>query len=89
VLRYQSRLAAEQSDDEERKARMNLVNPKYLLRNHLAQAAIDAAVNRRDYAEIDRLLKLLQNPFAEQPEMERYAAPPPAGSQQIIVSCSS
>ncbi|HYE75721.1 MAG TPA: protein adenylyltransferase SelO family protein, partial [Blastocatellia bacterium] len=87
--RYQTRLAAESSDDAEREQRMKLVNPKYVLRNYLAQTAISRAVEHRDYSEIDRLLTLLSKPYDEQPEMERYAAPPPAWSKQIFVSCSS
>jgi hypothetical protein len=87
--RYRERLRAEKSDDGERQARMNHVNPKYILRNHLAQQAITQAVQQKDYSEIDRLLNLLSDPFTEQPGMEAYAAPPPPGQPQIIVSCSS
>lgn len=87
--RYRARLAAEQSDEAEREWRMKRVNPKYVLRNYLAQNAIMRAVEQRDYSEVDRLLKLLSRPYDEQPEMEDYAAPPPAWSRQIFVSCSS
>lgn len=87
--RYRARLVAEQSNDDEREQQMKLVNPKYVLRNYLAQTAISRAVEQRDYSEIDRLLALLSKPYDEQPEMERYAAPPPAWSKQIFVSCSS
>jgi uncharacterized protein YdiU (UPF0061 family) len=85
---YRSRLRAEQSDDAERAARMNRVNPKYVLRNHLAQTAIEAA-QAGDYSEIDRLMKLLSRPFDEQPEMEAYAEEPPPERRHIEVSCSS
>jgi uncharacterized protein YdiU (UPF0061 family) len=68
---------------------MNQVNPKYILRNYLAQNAIALAVEKKDYSEIDRLLELLRNPYAEQPEMEKYAAAPPNWGKHIIVSCSS
>ena len=87
--RYAARLAREASNDAERKTRMNQTNPKYVLRNYLAQVAIEKATNDRDYSEIDRLLRLLQRPFDEQPEMAAYAAPPPDWAQQIHVSCSS
>jgi serine/tyrosine/threonine adenylyltransferase len=87
--RYAARLAAEQSDDAEREQRMKRVNPKYVLRNYLAEQAIRLAVEQRDYSEIDRLLKLLARPYDEQPEMEPYAASPPAWSKQVFVSCSS
>ena len=42
-----------------------------------------------DYEELERLLRLLQTPFAEQPEMEHYAAPPPDWGRRLAVSCSS
>ncbi|MDB5985443.1 MAG: YdiU family protein [Nevskia sp.] len=85
---YRARLRGEQSDDAERSARMNAVNPKYVLRNHLAQAAIEAAQGG-DYSEIARLFTLLQKPFDEQPEYAVYAAEPPASARHIEVSCSS
>jgi uncharacterized protein YdiU (UPF0061 family) len=68
---------------------MDNVNPKYILRNHLAQRAITQAVQQKDYSEIDRLLNLLSHPFTDQPGMEVYAVPPPPGEPSIIVSCSS
>jgi len=85
---YRARLRSESSDDAERAARMNAVNPKYVLRNYLVQTAIEQAQNGR-YEEIDTLFKLLKRPFDEQPEMERYAAEPPASAKHIEVSCSS
>ncbi|MGD9852666.1 MAG: YdiU family protein [Nitrospirales bacterium] len=89
TARYRERLRAEKSEDDKRQAKMDAVNPKYVLRNHLAQQAITQAVQKKDYSEIDRLLTLLSNPFIEQPGMETYAAPPPPGEPAIIVSCSS
>ena len=87
--RYRSRLAAEQGRDEERRERMDRVNPKYVLRNYLAQTAIRKATEDRDYSEIDRLRLLLKNPYDEQTSMEAYAALPPDWAQDIHVSCSS
>ena len=75
--------------DAGRKARTDKVKPKYILRNYLSQNAITPAEQRRDFSEVDRLLKLLRNPVDEQPERETYAAPPPQGAQHIEVSCSS
>ena len=68
---------------------MDAVNPKYILRNYLAQNAIEKAEKQRDFSEIDRLLNLLAKPFDEQPGMESYAAAPPDWARQIEVSCSS
>lgn len=88
VADYRARLRSEQSGDAERAARMNAVNPKYVLRNHLAQVAIEAA-QHHDASEIERLMKLLRQPYAEHPEFERYAAEPPPEARHIEVSCSS
>jgi len=86
---YRARLQQDPGTDSERKVRMDAVNPKYILRNYLAQNAIEQAEKHRDYSEIDRLLMLLGKPFDEQPEMESYAAAPPDWARQIEVSCSS
>ena len=67
---------------------MNAVNPCYVLRNHLAQAAITAAEGG-DFSEIARLFSLLQRPYDEQPGNEMYAAEPPPALRHIEVSCSS
>ncbi len=87
--RYCKRLQAENNQDAERQLRMNRSNPKYILRNHLVQEAIEQATRQNDFAEIDRLLHLFTDPFTEQPDMESYALPPASGSEPIVVSCSS
>ena len=89
TTRYRERLQAEKSQDTERKIRMDQVNPKYVLRNHVAEQAIQLATREKDYSEIDRLLKLLSHPFTDQPGMDAYALPAPDDSAPIIVSCSS
>jgi uncharacterized protein YdiU (UPF0061 family) len=88
TARYRDRLRNEHSRDDERHARMNRVNPKYVLRNYLAQTAIEKA-QQRDFTEIDRLFTLLQDPFTEQQGMEAYALPPPNWGKHLAVSCSS
>jgi uncharacterized protein YdiU (UPF0061 family) len=85
---YRARLRAETSEDAERAARMNAVNPKYVLRNHLAQRAIEDA-ERGGGAEIERLLTVLRKPHDEHPGFEAYAAEPPPEARHISVSCSS
>lgn len=67
---------------------MNRVNPKYVLRNHLAETAIRRA-RERDFSEVERLLDVLRHPFDEQPEYEAYAALPPEWASSLEVSCSS
>ncbi len=88
ACRYENRLREEGSRDDDRLVRMNRVNPKYVLRNYLAQTAIEKA-QQKDYSEIDRLLTLLQNPYSDQPGMDAYAAPPPNWGKHLSVSCSS
>ncbi len=88
AVRYRDRLRRERSRDEERCDRMNRVNPKYVLRNYLAQIAIEKA-QHKDFSEVDRLFTLLQTPFADQPGMESYALPPPNWGKHLAVSCSS
>ena len=75
--RYRARLAAESSEDAERKTRMDRINPKYVLRNYLAENAIRKAADQRDYDEIERLMRLLARPCEEQPGMQSYAEPAP------------
>ena len=86
---YQQRLALEATSDAARATRMNQLNPKFILRNYLAENAIRKACDDKDYSEIDTLLHLLQQPFDEHPEHAHYADLPPDWAQKISVSCSS
>ena len=70
-------------------SKMSLINPKYILRNYIAQIAIKKAEQDQDYTEIDKLMKVLQNPFDEHPNMEYYAGLPPDWASKVSVSCSS
>jgi uncharacterized protein YdiU (UPF0061 family) len=88
ALQYRARLRQEHSVDNERRNAMNAVNPKYVLRNYLAQSAIEKAQNK-DYSEIAKLLRILEKPFDEQPEHAKYADLPPDWASELEVSCSS
>src|SRR5471030_178234 len=88
ATQYRVRLQAEASDDAARKLAMDQVNPKYVLRNYLAQVAIEKAQNK-DFTEVERLLSVLQRPYDEQPEHDQYAALPPDWASHLEVSCSS
>jgi uncharacterized protein YdiU (UPF0061 family) len=85
---YRARLRQEGSVDAERRVAMHAVNPKYVLRNYLAQVAIEKAQNG-DFEEVRRLLAVLERPFDEQPGHEAYAALPPDWASHLEVSCSS
>jgi uncharacterized protein YdiU (UPF0061 family) len=63
-------------------------NPKFVLRNHLAEIAIRKAKSG-DFTEVDTLMTLLQSPFEEHAEYETYAQLPPAWASSIEISCSS
>jgi uncharacterized protein YdiU (UPF0061 family) len=88
LVEYRQRLALEESTDTVRQSAMNQVNPKFVLRNHLAHIAIEKA-QHKDFTEVQRLLQILQHPFDEQPEHEHYAALPPDWAGELSVSCSS
>ena len=85
---YHARLRLEHRGDIERRRAMDKVNPKYVLRNYLAQVAIDKARNK-DFSEVAKLLSVLEHPFDEQHENESYAALPPDWASHLEVSCSS
>ena len=68
---------------------MRAVNPKYVLRNYLAHIAIEKAEHDGDCSEIARLMRMLQAPFNEHPDMQAYAEAPPDRASGIQVSCSS
>jgi serine/tyrosine/threonine adenylyltransferase len=96
LARYRARLQTQRLPDEQRRRAMNRVNPRFVLRNYLAEGAIRQAnqalgqpAQERDFAEVRRLAEILSRPFDEQPEHERYAALPPEWAGSIEVSCSS
>ena len=70
---YLEMINAEEQTDSERKASMNRNNPKYVLRNYMAQLAIESA-EKGDYSLINELYLLLQKPYEEQSEHEKWFA---------------
>ena len=85
---YRVRLSEETRDDATRAIAMNRVNPRFILRNHLAETAIRHA-KEKDFSEVERLAAVLRRPFDEQPEHDAYAALPPDWASTLEVSCSS
>lgn len=89
---YLKAIISEENSDENRQKKMNLVNPKYVLRNYMAQLAIEAA-EKEDYSVIEELHKMLQNPYDEQPEFEKWFVKRPNWALEKVgcstLSCSS
>lgn len=90
LQRYAQRVHADAG--EGRIERMNAVNPCYVLRNYLAQEAIDLA-EQGDLTRVRELLQVLRRPYAEQPEYVRYTARRPDWAREkpgcSMLSCSS
>lgn len=80
----------EHQDTDELDANMQQANPVYILRNHMAQRAIESA-ERDDFSEVDRLFKLLNHPYTRQPDLEKPEdlGPLPSDVPDVAVSCSS
>ncbi|WP_022940761.1 protein adenylyltransferase SelO [Psychromonas hadalis] len=92
LQRYQARLSFDGLSAVERQKSMNQVNPKYVLRNYLAQQAIERA-EQGDYSEIEKLKTLFTKPYDEQPELSVYAQKRPDWARDKVgcsmLSCSS
>ncbi len=92
LRRWHAEVSATGDAPSARRVRMHAVNPKYVLRNWLAQEAIDLA-EAGDVSRVHELLELLRNPYDEQPGMERFTAKRPEWARHkagcSMLSCSS
>jgi uncharacterized protein YdiU (UPF0061 family) len=73
----------------QRQQRMNQVNPKFILRNWVAEEVIRAASQDGDTRIFNQVFAVLQRPFDDHPDAARYAALPPDWAHHLSVSCSS
>ena len=89
---YSARIRGEGTDDDVRREKMNAVNPLYVMRNYLAQLAIDASTTG-DHSEIRDLLDVMRNPYTEQVGYERFKEKRPDWARTragcSMLSCSS
>ncbi|HVV28531.1 MAG TPA: YdiU family protein [Rhizomicrobium sp.] len=83
LARYRARMAGEDMSGLDR------VNPKYVLRNWVAETAIRAVEDHGDITALDRIFRLMQSPFEDHDGDEAFAAPPPPEMSHLEVSCSS
>ncbi len=92
LRQYQHRLRQDDAPIEQRRTKMNLANPKYVLRNYLAQQAIDALA-AGDASVLNRLMTVLKRPYSEQPEHADLGAKRPEWARHkagcSALSCSS
>jgi uncharacterized protein YdiU (UPF0061 family) len=86
--KYQHRLSFEKTSSEDRSQMMTRANPKFVLRNYLAQEAIQDA-EKSDFTKLKNLLKALKNPYDENSEFEDFANAPPEWGKKLEISCSS
>ncbi len=89
---YRIRINLETLSDAERKEQMNAVNPKYVLRNYMAQLCIDEA-DKGDYTLLKELYEMLKKPYDEQPDFQKWFAKRPDWARDKVgcsmLSCSS
>jgi uncharacterized protein YdiU (UPF0061 family) len=89
---YAARLNSNVIKSSKRHAKMNAINPKYVLRNYMAHLAIEAA-DKGDYSVLEELFQLLKQPYSEQPKSQKWFAKRPSWADEKVgcsmLSCSS
>jgi uncharacterized protein YdiU (UPF0061 family) len=72
---WRLRLEEEPVSGVARAAAMRMANPAFIPRNHIVEAAIDAAVERQDFQPFEQLLDVVSRPYQDRPDLERYSTP--------------
>lgn len=85
---YNQRLHKEDLSPEQRATKMLQANPKFVLKNHMLQHAIEG-LEKEDMSAFEALKQLLQDPYAEHTGLEAYIKSTPKQSQNLQLSCSS
>jgi serine/tyrosine/threonine adenylyltransferase len=89
AARWRKRLEEESMDGQTRAADMRKVNPAFIPRNHLVEAALDAAARRQDFQPFEELLNVVSQPFDNRPGLERYAMPARPDEQVLQTFCGT
>jgi hypothetical protein len=89
ALDWRDRYRARMDGEGDRSPAMNAINPRYILRNWVAETAIRAVEDRNDSGPLDRILTLMQSPYDEHPGEDALAQPPAPEFSGLSVSCSS
>ena len=87
--KWRERLGAETRSDQERRQAMRQTNPAFVLRNHLAQQAVDAAIDHLDFEPMHRLVEVLSRPYDDQPENKHFAQPPRPDERVLKTFCGT
>jgi uncharacterized protein YdiU (UPF0061 family) len=88
IVSFQERQSKEGLSLNKKVISMNQINPKFILRNYMAQGAIEAAENN-DFSMIETLMIILTKPFEEHNEFQNFANRSPAWAKDLEISCSS
>jgi uncharacterized protein YdiU (UPF0061 family) len=88
LAKYDERLGREEASNEDRSLRMKKTNPKFVLKNYIAQEVIEDVEQGRS-EKLKQWLKILYSPFDEHMAFDKYARPTPSEHKNYEVSCSS
>ncbi len=89
AAKWCERLDEEPADGQARAAAMRSVNPIYIPRNHLVEAALDAASQRQDFQPFEELLDAVSRPYEERPGLEKYAIPARPEERVLLTFCGT
>jgi len=89
IADWQRRLSVESLQPADRAERMRRSSPAFIPRNHLVEAALNAASDREDLVPFNRLLRIVQRPYEDQPDAAEYALPPRPSEQVLQTFCGT